>query len=115
MINHYMLFSAEVWIKSGVTLIMLKASYWPIILHLAMLLHCGFYHIYSTLAYKQSFLCFECLLFAFSLSLQGKPGSPANVPSAELVAATPPGGPHLNIMLHLTLLLHLLVLSPAGQ
>ncbi|XP_028286350.1 contactin-1a isoform X2 [Parambassis ranga] len=47
---------------------------------------------------------------------KGKPGSPANVPSAEHLAVTPPGGPHINIMLHLTLLLHLLVLSllPAG-
>ncbi|XP_069551350.1 contactin-1a isoform X1 [Brachyistius frenatus] len=45
-----------------------------------------------------------------------KPGSPANVPSAELLAVTPPGGSRFKIMLHLTLLLHLLVLSlsPAG-
>ncbi|KAM8751101.1 contactin-1a isoform 1-T1 [Acanthopagrus schlegelii] len=35
----------------------------------------------------------------------------ADVPSAELLAVTPPGGPHFNIMLRLTLLLHLLVLS----
>ncbi|XP_031139291.1 contactin-1a-like isoform X2 [Sander lucioperca] len=42
-----------------------------------------------------------------------KPGSPANVPSAELLAVTPAGGPHFNIMLHLTLLLHVLVLSLA--
>ncbi|KAM8890784.1 contactin-1a isoform 2-T2 [Spinachia spinachia] len=41
----------------------------------------------------------------------GKPGGPANVPSAELLTVTPPGGPRFNIMLHLTLLLHLLVLS----
>ncbi|KAK5927739.1 hypothetical protein CgunFtcFv8_012865, partial [Champsocephalus gunnari] len=41
---------------------------------------------------------------------RGKPGGPANVPSAELLAVTPPGGPRFNIMLHLTLLLHLLVL-----
>ncbi|KAI9519747.1 Contactin-1a [Dissostichus eleginoides] len=40
----------------------------------------------------------------------GKPGGPANVPSAELLAVTPPGGPRFDIMLHLTLLLHLLVL-----
>ncbi|XP_019128195.1 contactin-1a isoform X1 [Larimichthys crocea] len=41
----------------------------------------------------------------------------ANVPSPQLQAVTPPGGPHFNIMLHLTLLLHALVLvlslSPA--
>lgn len=42
---------------------------------------------------------------------QGKTSSPANVPSAEHLVLTPPGGPQFNIMLHLTLLLHLLVLS----
>ncbi|XP_034542149.1 contactin-1a-like isoform X2 [Notolabrus celidotus] len=42
-----------------------------------------------------------------------KTGSPANVPPAELLAVTPPGGPHFNIMLHLILLLHLLLLSPS--
>ncbi|KAF7669853.1 hypothetical protein LDENG_00128960 [Lucifuga dentata] len=48
---------------------------------------------------------------------EGNSGSTANVPSAELLAVTPPGGSHFNIMLHLTLLLHLLLLllsfSPA--
>ncbi|XP_034735560.1 contactin-1a-like isoform X1 [Etheostoma cragini] len=43
----------------------------------------------------------------------GKPGNPANVPSAELLAVTPAGGPHFNIMLHLTLLILVLSLSPA--
>lgn len=66
----------------------------------------------------KGFVCvFWQPLFFFSLSFKGKPGSPANVSSAERLAVTPPGGPHFNIMLHLPLLLHLLVLlfSPAGQ
>ncbi|XP_042267898.1 contactin-1a-like isoform X2 [Thunnus maccoyii] len=45
------------------------------------------------------------------LGNRGKTGGPANVPSAELLAVTPPGGSHFNIMLHLTLLLDLLLLS----
>eukprot|EP00064_Thunnus_orientalis_P007189 superscaffoldBa00000784_g7208 len=48
---------------------------------------------------------------AWRQRLAGKTGGPANVPSALLLAVTPPGGSHFNIMLHLTLLLDLLLLS----
>lgn len=65
------------------------------------------------LATKLMFLTvkFSAFFSFLLLSLLGKTSSPANVPSAELLALTPPGGPQFNIMLHLTLLLHLLVLS----